>query len=301
MAPTPTPFNWLSIAVLGVVWGGTFMVIELALRGHGPVTIGAARATLGAVSLTALATILRRPWPRTPRVWAYAVPVGLFTSAVPFFLLGWGQQYVSSAFAGLSMAALPLFVLPLAHLFSDEPLSGRAFGGVLLGFAGALVLIGPGLGQFGGGTAEPWGQAACLGAAFSYAMGSILTRRCPPVDSVALSAMTLTVGAVVMVPAALIFEGVPTPAGGLPDLALLLLGLVPTAFATLLRVHTIRSAGSVFMTLVNYQVPLWAMAFGALVLAEALPWRFFAALALILTGLAVSQWRALRPLLTGRG
>ena len=54
------------------------------------------------------------------------------------------------------------------------------------------------------------------------------------------------------------------------------------------------------MTLVNYQVPLWSMTFGALVLSEALPWRFFVALALILTGLALSQWGALMRLF-GRG
>jgi drug/metabolite transporter (DMT)-like permease len=65
----------------------------------------------------------------------------------------------------------------------------------------------------------------------------------------------------------------------------------------LLRVFTIRTAGAVFMTLVNYQVPVWSMIFGAWVLSEILPLRFFVALGLILIGLMISQWGSLRKIL----
>ncbi|MGB3146411.1 MAG: hypothetical protein WBA91_01490, partial [Paracoccaceae bacterium] len=66
---------------------------------------------------------------------------------------------------------------------------------------------------------------------------------------------------------------------------------VPTALAVALRVRVIRSAGSGFLTLTNYQVPLWSMALGTLALHEVLPPTFFASLILILVGLAISQWR----------
>lgn len=300
MIARPTSGNWLSIAALGFIWGGTFMVVAVALRGHGPLTVAAARTGLGAVALVALMAALGRRWPRSRAVWAAAIPIGILSTALPFFLLSWGQQYVPSAFAGLSMAALPLFVLPLAHVFSDEPLSARKSVGVTLGFAGALVLLGPGVADIRGGTLAALGQIACLSAAVSYAVASILTRRCPPVDAISLSAVTLCVGAVILLPAMLVFEGVPRLAGGLPDAAILFLGLVPTALAALIRVRVIQTAGSVFMTLVNYQVPIWSMALGALVLSEALPLRFFAALTLILVGLAISQWSALGNLVRGR-
>jgi drug/metabolite transporter (DMT)-like permease len=286
--------NWSRIGVLGVVWGGTFMVVAVVLRDYGPVTVAAARTALGAVALVALALALGRPFPRNPRVWAYALPIGLASAALPFFLLSWGQQHVPSAFAGLSMAALPLFVLPLAHVFTDDKMSLRKSLGVVFGFAGALVLMGPSLGALGQGESAALGQAACLGATLCYATASILTRRCPPVDPVALSALSLVVGALVLVPLMLVFEGVPAWTGGITAWGLVALGLVPTAGAAVLRVQVIRSAGPVFMTLVNYQVPLWSMAFGALVLSETLPLRFFAALALILFGIAISQWRSLR-------
>ncbi len=299
MVSQPDIRDWSGVIALGLIWGGTFMVVSMALEGYGPITVATARTTLGAVMLLALMGLSGRRIPNpTPGLAWSVILIGILSTALPFVLLSWGQQYVPSAFAGLSMAAIPLMVLPLAHFFSDEPLNARRFVGVSLGFTGALTLIGPGLAQLGSG-AEPLAQLACIGAAFCYSVASILTRRCPPIDPVVLAALTLAVGAVILLPIMLATEGWPTPQGLRPTLALIVLGLVPTAFATLLRVSIIRSAGSVFMTLVNYQVPVWSMIFGAWILSEALPLRFYIALTLILTGMAISQWFSLRRMLLG--
>lgn len=296
MAQNPTAANWASIGLLGLVWGGTFMIVSVALRDYGPVTVACARTTLGAAALLLLMRVMGRRWPTgNLRLWGFLVAIGLLSTALPFYLLSWGQQYVPSAFAGISMAALPLFVLPLAHVFADEPLTYRRTAGVIVGFVGAAVLIGPGVFAATGDRAA-MGQLACVAAAFSYAVAAILTRRCPPIDPVVLSTLTLVVGSIVLIPAMLLAEGVPIWAGQTSGFAILFLGLMPTALAALLRVNVIRSAGPVFMTLVNYQVPLWSMVFGVLILSEALPWRFFVALALIMTGLALSQWGALMRL-----
>lgn len=296
MTSQPSTANWLSILLLGLIWGGTFAVVRVALDGYGPVTVACARTTLGAVAMLGLMWAMGRRVPRlSGRLASYLVAIGALSTALPFLLLAWGQQYVPSAFAGISMAALPLFVLPLAALFSDESLNWRSSAGVGVGFAGALVLIGPGVLAPGAGLSA-WGQIACLAAALSYAVASILTRRCPPLDGVVLTALSLAVGAVILMPVMLLVEGMPGWTGAIPGAALLFLGLLPTALAALIRVTVIRSAGSVFMTLVNYQVPVWSMAIGALALGEALPLRFFAALALILAGLGLSQGRNLRAL-----
>jgi drug/metabolite transporter (DMT)-like permease len=300
MVDQPTSRDWSGVIALGLIWGGTFMVVAMALEGYGPITVATARTTLGAVTLLGLMVVTKRRFPGfSPALWWSITIIGILSSALPFLLLSWGQQYVPSAFAGLSMAAIPLMVLPLAHFFSDEPLNARRFLGVCLGFSGALVLIGPGLAQIGQG-AEPLAQLACIGAAFCYSCASIFTRRCPPIDPVVLAALTLMVGAIILLPVMLMTEGLPQWQGTRPSLAIIALGLVPTALATLLRVSIIRSAGSVFLTLVNYQVPIWSMVFGAWILAEALPLRFYIALAMILTGLAISQWFSLRKMLIGR-
>lgn len=300
MVDQPNTRDWSGVITLGLIWGATFMVVAMALEGYGPVTVATARTSLGALTLLAMMAATGRKLPAWDRtLWSAIVVIGLLSTALPFLLLSWGQQYVPSAFAGLSMAAIPLMVLPLAHFFSDEPLNARRFVGVVLGFSGALVLIGPGLARIGQG-AEPLAQLACISAALCYSVASISTRRCPPIDPLTLSALSLLIGAIVLLPIMITVEGIPRWEGTGPGLAILVLGLVPTAFATLLRVSIIRSAGSVFLTLVNYQVPIWSMVFGAWILSEALPLRFYIALVMILTGLAISQWFSLRKLLIGR-
>ncbi len=297
MTTQPTPANWLSIAALGLIWGATFMVVAIALEGYGPLTVACARTTLGAAALLILMRFLKRPLPVFSRqMSAYLIVIGLLNTALPFALLSWGQQFVPSAFAGISMAALPLFVLPLAHIFTDEKMHFRNTLGVILGFVGAIVLIGPGVLKLGTGM-EPLGQLACIAASISYAVSSIMTRRCPPIDAITMAALLLTVGSIALIPAMLVFEGIPTIGDTRPTIAILVLGFIPTALAALIRVATIRSAGAIFMTLVNYQVPLWSMVFGVLVLNEVLPFRFFAALGLIMIGLIISQWSSLKRLL----
>jgi len=209
--------------MLGVIWGGTFMVVAIALEGYGPLTVACARTTLGAIALLALAVTMKRPMPRGVIVWRYLLIIGVLNTALPFALLSWGQQFVPSAFAGISMAILPLVVLPLAHLFSDEKLSGRKTIGVILGFVGALVLIGPNALDFSAGSlALP--QLACIAASCSYAVSSVLTRRCPPVDSITMAALTLVIGAVCLIPAMLVYEGVPTWVSGRAAPAIIFLG-----------------------------------------------------------------------------
>lgn len=297
MVDQPKISDWLSILLLGIVWGGTFMVVTVALEGYGPITVACARTTLGAVSLLILVALTGRKFPQTtPGLWRSVFWIGMLSTAVPFLLLSWGQQHVPSAFAGISMASVPLFVLILAHFFSDEPLIFRRVIGVCLGFVGALVLIGPGLITLGQ-SAVPLAQLACISAALCYSISSIQTRQCPPIDPITLSALTLLVGAIVLIPLMLIVEGIPSWHSNRSGGAIIFLGLLPTAAATLLRVRVIRSAGSVFMTLVNYQVPIVSMLFGALLLSEDLPLRFFVALVLILSGLATSQWFSLKRML----
>ncbi|MCK0120997.1 DMT family transporter [Loktanella sp. F6476L] len=296
MTTQPTPANWFSVAALGLIWGGTFMVVAIALEGYGPLTVAAARTALGSLALIGIMGVMRSPLPQfSGQLIKYLLVIGVMNTALPFAMLSWGQQYVPSAFAGISMTAIPLFVLPLAHLFSDEVMTRRNAVGVTLGFIGAVVLIGPSVLRIGTGW-EPLGQLACVAAALSYAISSVMTRRCPPIDSITMATILMIIGAVTLIPAMLIVEGVPQMADTRSTLAIVFLGFVPTALAALLRVFTIRTAGAVFMTLVNYQVPVWSMVFGAVILSETLPLRFFAALALILTGLAISQYASLKRL-----
>ncbi|CUH87655.1 putative inner membrane transporter YedA [Phaeobacter sp. CECT 5382] len=287
--------NWIKLIILGLIWGSSFMAVTLALEGLGPMTIAAARISLGAAALLIIVSVMGIGLPslndRVGRlVWLCALGMGFFTNALPFSLLSWGQTYVASGFAGVCMAVVPLFVLPLAHfLVPGERMTLRRSLSFLIGFAGVLTLIGFKAFASAGTDYESLARLACLGAALCYAIGSIITRLCPAVNLLSLSAAALSCGAMMIVPTALWQEGIPSLPEGQSLLAVLYLGFVPTALAQVLLVQVARSAGPGFLSTVNYQVPVWSVFFGALLLNETLPPQLFAALALILGGLLLSR------------
>lgn len=293
--PSPTPLAWLLLVLLGLTWGGSFLGIAKALTGFGPLTVAAARIGLAAVILTGIALgsgtgLPPRSTPEGRRIWRHCLGMGVFSNALPFALLSWGQERVSSGFAGITMAVVPLLVLPLAHVFvPGERMTRRKAAGFAIGFCGVVLLTGHG----GGGGSEGVGLArlACIAASCSYAVGAIVTRLAPPGPTLSFAAAGLLVAAAISVPLALGVEGWPASPPPQALAGVLYLGIFPTALATLALVYVVQSAGPSFMSLVNYQVPVWTVILGLVVLDEALPPQFLGALALILSGLAVSQLR----------
>jgi drug/metabolite transporter (DMT)-like permease len=299
--PRPTPTAWFFLCLLGIIWGGSFLAVEFALEGFGPLTIAAIRIGLAAIILTTVSFVLGQGLPDTGtsegrRTWLHCLGMALFSNAIPFSLLGWGQKFVTSGFAGITMAIVPLLVLPLAHLLvPGERMTTRKAVGFVVGFVGVVLLIGPGsVLSSTNAEAEQMARFACIAASCCYACGSIITRLSPPVPLLAFSSAALILASVVLIPVALIVEGVPSAPWSEAIYAVAYLGLLPTAFATILLVYIIKTAGPSFMSLVNYQVPVWAVLFGMIFLGETLPVQFLAALALILVGLGISQARGIR-------
>ncbi|GGX54941.1 ABC transporter permease [Tateyamaria omphalii] len=304
-SPRITAISWAMVAILGFTWGGTFLVTEIALTGITPFWLAAGRICFAAILMVAIwsalgARLFKSPVPMG--TWTSLIAIGGFSSAIPFMLLAWGQQYVTSGFAGVSMASVALIVLPLAHfLVPGERMTWRRSLGFVIGFVGVCILIGGQAFEASGAQLETAGRIACIGAASCYGISSILMRRLPPVDPIGLSTVLLLIAALIVLPAAWIVEGPPP----LPDTQTLLviafLGLIPTAAANMLRVLVIRSAGPVFMSITNYQVPVWSVVMGAVILNEPLPPSLLWAMLLILAGVGLSQYGALRRLFCRSG
>lgn len=293
--PAPAPLAWLLLVLLGLIWGGSFMAIKMALTGLGPLSVAAARITIAAAMLAAFAWATGQGLPPTGtpagrRIWLHCIGMGILSNAAPFALLAWAEVRVSSGFAGISMAVVPLLVLPLAHVFvPGERMTLANVAGCAIGFVGVVLLVG--FDGTAGGEGATLARLACVAASCCYAVGAIVTRLSPPGPYLAFAAGGLIVATAAALPLALAIEGWPS---GLPAEAFwgaLYLGVLPTALATVMLVYVVQSAGPSFMSLVNYQVPVWAVILGLIFLGEALPPRFLAALALILAGLAVSRLR----------
>ena len=294
--------NWIILATLGFIWGGSFLGVEISLGGFGPITVAASRVTIAAITLLTYAYIFGEGLPKISskedkRIWLHCLGMAIFTNALPFSLLSWGQQTVTSGFAGVSMALVPLFVLPLSHkLVPGEKLSRAKVTGFLFGFLGVVLLIG-GEKLFDNQNFTPilvLAQIACVTASCCYAIGSVITKLCPPVSAVSYASCGLMLASFMLIPTAIWFEGIPKAPNGLAIAGILYLALFPTAIATILLTTLVRRAGPPFLSLVNYQVPVWAVIIGVVVLGETLPGHFLLALSIILGGLFISQYSAPR-------
>ena len=191
------------------------------------------------------------------------------------------------------MASVALIVLPLAHvLVPGERMPLRKVLGFVIGFIGVVVLIGGQAFDSTGSSLETPGRLACVGAAACYATSSIMLRRLPEADPIGLASVLLLIGAVVVIPLAFVMEGPPPMPEPFILAVVVFLGLVPTAAANVLRVLVVRTAGPVFMSIVNYMVPLWSVILGALILSEPVPSSLLWAMLLILAGVGLSQFGA---------
>jgi drug/metabolite transporter (DMT)-like permease len=302
--PQITAKSWLMVALLAFIWGGTFLVTEVALTGMTPFWLAASRIGFAALVMGVIwgarGFTLFETQPKNSEIGAMLF-IGAASSVIPFALLAWGQQYVTSGFAGVSMASVALIVLPLAHfLVPGERITLRKSLGFAVGFCGVVILIGGQAFESTGTTLEFPGRMACIAAAGCYAVSSILMRRLPAVDAIGLATVLLIIGGCISIPMAFIVEGPPPMPSPKILMVLAFLGLVPTAAANFLRVLVVRSAGPVFMSLVNYQVPVWSVVLGALILSEPLPSSLIYAMALILAGVGLSQYGAFKRLFTNR-
>lgn len=290
MPTSPRLGDWISLFTLTVLWGSAFLLNELALASFSPQVLVAGRIVIAALAFYAYARISGVALPRSCNAWIPMLVLAVFGNVLPFNLIAWAQQHIDSSLAGILMAVMPLFVLTLAHFFiPGGTLTPFRVVGFVLGFSGVVVVIGPNIAGGLGGDLAFWGAIATLAAAFSYSLSSIYTRRIGADDPVRLSAGMLIIASVLASPAAMIDLSNLAVPGATAMLALLMLGLLSTGFATLLYFRLIQGPGPAFLSLVNYLVPAWAVVAGAVFLGESLSMATVAGLVLILCGIGFGE------------
>lgn len=289
-----TPGDWALLFGLVVMWGSTFLCNKLGVATISPLTLVAARLSVGALTLLALLVSIGVRLPPLGRVWLSYLVLGIIGNALPFYLITWGQQVVDSAVAGIFMAVMPLATLVLAHFaVRGEEITTARLVGFGLGFAGIVLLMDPtALLDVGGAAREVAAQLAILGAALCYAANSVLARLLVREAFLSAAAGTLLVSAVCVVPLAVALDAPWTNDPSAVSIAAAAwLGIGPTAIATIIYYRLISSAGPTFMSLVNYLIPAVAVFLGVSLLGEEPGVNAYAGLACILCGIAVSQTR----------
>lgn len=279
------------MGVLALLWGSTFLWIKLALNGLSPVLITVIRCALGAAVLIVLCFPARQRLPRDRATWGHLVVAAFFCNALPFFLFGLGEQTVDSGVAGVLNATTPLWSLLIGIAIGTEcGLHPIRFGGLLLGFAGTLLIFAPW--QRTGMVS--WGALALLGAAASYAvafayMASKLTGR--GTAPIALSAAQLITATGLSVLALPVAGPVPVHLNPTAVVAVAVLGIFCTGITFYLNYRLIADGGATNAATVGYLLPVVSVVLGAIVLGEDLSLRVVAGMVVVLAGVGMTRKR----------
>jgi drug/metabolite transporter (DMT)-like permease len=288
--------RWLLLIAVVMLWGSSFALLKIAVATIPPVWVMALRLVIAGAALSGLLLVRGGRFSMDLKLWTGFLAIAVIGNVVPFLLITWGVKYIPSGLSGILMAVMPLGVALLAHFFlPDEPLSWRKLLGLVLGFFGVVVLLGPqrllGLAPQG---LSFWGQMAMIAGALCYSVQSILTRRMHNAGAMESAAAALSLGGVIGFALALAIDPAGMAGASSASLtALGLIGLLTTALATVAYFRLIRLAGAGFASMINYLIPVFAVLVGWLFLDERLGPSAFMGLALILTGLFIVQ--AQRP------
>jgi len=279
--------NWLMFYTLVFMWGTSFLITSIAVDQFSPIQISTMRISLGAIILLVAMYLRGLRLPTDIWSWVYFALFGAMGTALPFFLISWGQQSVSSGTTGVLMAFMPLITMILAHYFiANETLNRYKIMGCCVSFCGVALLLGPQI----EGSHSILAQLAIFCAAASYATNTILIRRLPKFDPLVGGAGMLLVASALSLPVALYqgFENISTPSTG-AIYAIVWLGIVPTGMASILYFSLVERAGPSFISNVNYLIPVLAFFSGIILLNEAVTWISLLSVAIILSGIALTR------------
>jgi drug/metabolite transporter (DMT)-like permease len=304
-APKMGAPEWIALLALSSLWGGSFFFFKVLVAELPPFTVVLGRVGIAALALNLLLAARRDPLRLEPRLWGSFLMLGLLTNVIPFSLIAFGETRIASGSAAILNATTPIFTILAAHLFTaDEKLTLPKGAGVLAGFLGAAVLIGPaafsGLSQ-----GDLLGDGCCLLAALVYGLAAIYGRRFKAIAPLKIATAQVTAATVILLPLASMVDRpwtLPMPSTG-AWMALLAIALLCTALAYLLYFRILAVAGATNLVLVTFLLPASALGLGALFLGEQITPQALLGLALIGLGLAAIDgrpWDLVRGLLDGR-
>jgi len=282
------------LAVLSVLWGGSFFFNGLALKELPPLTLVLLRVALGALFLLPLARAYRIEFPVGIAGWKPFFAVAFFNNVLPFSLIVMGQTFIASGLASVLNATTPLFTVVVMAAAGEERLFARRVAGVIAGLIGVIILRGGvGLDAAGQGV----GVLLCLAAAASYGVAALLARR-QLADSPPLATATfqLLSSSAMMIFVAGFFDRpwtLPMP-GMTTWLAVLGLAALSTALAYIVFFQILRRSGATKVMLVTLLIPVTAILLGYLVLGERISLREIAGALVIGSALLVIDGRVLK-------
>ena len=270
---------------LALIWGASFMFIKVAVRELTPATLILGRLGLAALTLAIIVPAAlggRRTVGELRANWRWLAVVALVNTAIPFWLLSWGETRIDSGLASIIQAAVPIFNALIAFgFFREVRVTGIRLVGVAVGFVGVALLV----------SAQPQGKVlgalAVVGMAFGYGIGGLLAgRHLRSVSPLVVALASTSFSTLLVLPLGAAQAPHHNPGWEVIG-SVLALGIPGTALAYLLFFGMIAGAGAAYASLVTYLIPPIALAYGAVFLGERFGAAAFGGLALILGGVAL--------------
>jgi len=244
----------VDLLVLAALWGASFIFMRIAAPELGPFVLGFLRAVIAALFLLPF-LLVRAGTAELKKHWKKLAMVGILNSAIPFFLLAFATLSLSGGFASIINATAPLWAAVIAWIWLSEKLDGSRTAGLIIGFAGVVVLVWnkQGINLPGALLAV----LAAISAAFFYGLGANFYW---PGDPVSIKAWV----------------------------AISIMGIASTGIAYVLYFRLIVNVGPAKAITVTYLIPAFAVIWGAMFIDEKLTMNMVIGCAIILTGTALA-------------
>ena len=286
---------WLLIIMLGAVWGGSFFFNAILIREISPLWVSAGRVAVGALICWIYFFAMRKQLPRDGRVYGQLLVLGILNYAIPFALFPYAELTVASGIVGVINGLTPMSTVLVSQFWpGGEKATWNKVVGVAIGFAGAFLLALPSLSA--GASGQVVGIAAAMLATLCYALTLNYARRFKDIDSAVVATCSLTGAALVSIPLALLFSGMPLITRPETWGALLGIGVFSTSFSFLLVYWLLPRVGATNLSLNTFITPISAILLGVLILHEQFEPVHVAGILVIFIGLIFMDGRLVRRL-----
>lgn len=277
--------DWLLFVALAVIWGSSFILMKIGLNNHlSPYQIAAVRIVSAGLVLLPTAIKYIRQIPSNKLLIIFMS--GTIGSLVPAFLFCLAEEGIDSSLAGTLNCLTPVFVIVTGALFFKTHTTSNKISGIIIAFVGSLLLL------ISKGHMQETQHLIFVSfvvlATLLYGFNvNMVGRHLLSISSLHIAAVALSLNAI---PAfiVLVFTGFFNLPLASQDIlmavgAASLLGVVGTAFATVIFYSLVKRAGGIFASMVTYGIPFIAIGWG-LIYGEALSWKELICLIIILFG-----------------
>ena len=292
--------NYFLLIILSAIWGSAFFAIKIGLESFSPITVASLRLSIASLFLLFFFYIQKKKILFTGQIIYLLIIIGIIGNFIPFFLISWAEQYIPSSTAGMLMAIGPIITLVMSHfLTKSDKFTIIKFISISIGFIGVLFIFSTN--SFGNlveyNFIDLIAKFLVIIAAFGYMLSNIIAyEKLNQLDSFSITTFATTFGAIFSIPFFLIdisFNNYNYSFNYNSILAVIYLGIFPTAIAFQFRYYITKTSGPVFLSYVAYLIPAFALIWGYILLSEKIGLNSLIGILLILIGVYLGQNRSM--------